>query len=161
VVPQMIAPRGRQLPYHGIVRGTSSGYAGYTPAGEDGRWQSFTAVYWHGGVDFFLGIEGGRGWDAGSGGTGTSDLPDEECQLGMGPPLAGAARDMLAGTAPSAPSAQSTAGPAVGGQFPARAWLAWRDGAAGKPSRLGAPRRWPGRRRLAETMQYAVSAAIL
>jgi hypothetical protein len=45
-------------------------------------------------------------------------------------------------------------GPAVAGQLPARAWLAWRDDAAGKPSRLGAPRRWPGRHRPAEAMQY-------
>ena len=26
---------------------------------EDGLWRSFTAVHWHGGVDFFLGDQGG------------------------------------------------------------------------------------------------------
>ena len=64
VVPQGITlPSGRQLSNHGTVRGTSSGYVGYTPTGDDGRWRSFTAVHWHGGVDFFLGEEGGRAWD--------------------------------------------------------------------------------------------------
>ena len=29
-------------------------------AGDEGRWQSFAAVHWHGGVDVFLGAEGGR-----------------------------------------------------------------------------------------------------
>jgi hypothetical protein len=63
VVPQVITlPCGRQLPHHGIVRGTSSGYVGYTPSGEEGRWRSFTAVHWHGGVDVFPGVEGGREW---------------------------------------------------------------------------------------------------
>jgi hypothetical protein len=28
-------------------------------AGEDGLWRSFTAVRWHGGVDFFPGDQGG------------------------------------------------------------------------------------------------------
>ena len=60
VIPQMIMlPGGQQLPYHGTVRGTSSGYVGYT-AGDEGRWPSFDAVHWHGGVDVFLGPEGGR-----------------------------------------------------------------------------------------------------
>jgi len=63
VVPKVITlPDGRQFPYHGAVRGTSSGYVGYT-AGDGGRWQSFDAVHWHGGVDFFLGAEGGRDWE--------------------------------------------------------------------------------------------------
>jgi hypothetical protein len=71
VVPQVITlPDGWLLPYHRIMRGTSSGYVGYTPAGEDGQWQSFTAVHWHGGVDFFLGVEGGREWTLASGSRG-------------------------------------------------------------------------------------------
>ena len=53
---------GRQFSYHGIVRGTSSGYVGYTIANE-GRWPSFIAVQWHGGADLFLGAEGGRDWE--------------------------------------------------------------------------------------------------
>ena len=61
VIPQPIMlPGGEQLPYYGLVRGTSSGFIGYTWSGEDGRWPSFTAVHWHGGVDFYLGAEGGR-----------------------------------------------------------------------------------------------------
>ena len=60
---------GSQLSYHGAVRGTSSGYVGYT-AGDGGRWQSFAAVHWHGGVDVFLGPEGGRKWESPAGFTG-------------------------------------------------------------------------------------------
>lgn len=64
IIPQPIMlPRGQQLPYHSFVRGTSSGFVGYTPSGEDGRWGRFTAVHWHGGVDFYLGAEGGRDWE--------------------------------------------------------------------------------------------------
>jgi hypothetical protein len=60
VVPKVITlPGGRQFPYHGMVRGTSSGYVGLT-VGDGGRWQSFDAVHWHSGVDVFLGVEGGR-----------------------------------------------------------------------------------------------------
>lgn len=60
VIPKVITlPGGVQLPYHGTVRGTSSGYVGFT-AGDGGRWQSFDAVLWHGGVDVFLGTQGGR-----------------------------------------------------------------------------------------------------
>jgi hypothetical protein len=63
MVPNPITlPGGLQFPYHGAVRGTSSGYVGYT-AGEGGRWQSFHAVHWHGGVDVFLGNQGGRAWE--------------------------------------------------------------------------------------------------
>ena len=51
------------------MRGTSSGYVGYT-AGDGGRWQSFDAVHWHGGVDVFLGPEGGRKWEYPAGFTG-------------------------------------------------------------------------------------------
>ena len=59
-IPQPIRlPRGRQLPYNGLVRGTSSGYVGYMP-GDGDRWQSFYAVNWHGGVDFYLGAQGAR-----------------------------------------------------------------------------------------------------
>ena len=64
VIPKTMTVGGRQLAYHGIVRGTSSGYVGYT-IGNEGRWQSFAAVHWHGGVDAFLGVEGGREWDLG------------------------------------------------------------------------------------------------
>jgi hypothetical protein len=53
------AEGGAQLPYHGTVCGTSSGYVGFT-TGDGDRWQSFTAVLWHGGVDVFLGTQGGR-----------------------------------------------------------------------------------------------------
>jgi hypothetical protein len=55
VIPKVITlAGGAQLPYHGSVRGTSSGYVGFT-AGDGGRWQTFAAVRWHGGVDVFLG----------------------------------------------------------------------------------------------------------
>ena len=64
VVPKVMTVGGRQFSYHGIVRGTSSGYVGYTIANE-GRWQSFAAVQWHGGVDVFPGGDGGREWDLG------------------------------------------------------------------------------------------------
>jgi hypothetical protein len=64
VIPQLITlPSGRQLPHHETVRGTSSGYVGYSYVGEDGLWRSFAAVHWHGGVDFFLGNEGGLEWE--------------------------------------------------------------------------------------------------
>ena len=57
VIPQFIKlPRSRQLPYSGTTRGTASGYVGYTPA-EGGKWRSFCAVNWHGGVHSFLGDE--------------------------------------------------------------------------------------------------------
>jgi hypothetical protein len=70
VMPKVITlPDGQQLPYHGAVRGTSSGYVGYT-AGDGARWQSFDAVHWHGGVDVFLGPEGGRKWESPAGFTG-------------------------------------------------------------------------------------------
>jgi hypothetical protein len=64
VIPQLITvPCGWQLPHHGTVRGTSSGYVAASYSGEDGLWRSFTAVHWHGGVDFFLGDQGSREWD--------------------------------------------------------------------------------------------------
>jgi hypothetical protein len=59
VVPKMVTlPFGGQLPSHGTVRGTSSGYVGFT-TGNGGGWKSFNAVLWHGGVDVFLGTDGG------------------------------------------------------------------------------------------------------
>ena len=67
--PEMVIPKvitlpggGGQFPYHETVRGTSSGYVGCT-TGDGNRWQSFNAVLWHGGVDVFPGIYGGRTWD--------------------------------------------------------------------------------------------------
>jgi hypothetical protein len=67
VIPKVITlPGDVQLPYHGMVRGTSSGYVGFT-TGNDGRWKSFDAVLWHGGVDVFLGAEGGRTWEVSPG----------------------------------------------------------------------------------------------
>src|SRR5258708_38998006 len=66
-MPKVITlPSGMQLPYHGTVRGTSSGYVGFT-TGDGGRWQSFDAVLWHGGVDVFLGTYGGRMWEVSPG----------------------------------------------------------------------------------------------
>lgn len=51
VIPKMITlpGGGGQFPFHGTVRGTASGYVGYT-TGDGDRWQSFDAVLWHGGV---------------------------------------------------------------------------------------------------------------
>ena len=67
IIPKVITlPAGVQLPYHGTVRGTSSGYVGFT-TGDGSRWQSFDAVLWHGGVDVFLGTQGGRMREAGPG----------------------------------------------------------------------------------------------
>lgn len=64
VVPQLTSlPGGQQLPNLGTIRGTSSGYVGYSYAGDDGRWRSFAAVHWHGGVDLFLGDQGGQEWN--------------------------------------------------------------------------------------------------
>ncbi len=60
VMPKVITlPFGGQLPSHGTVRGTSSGYVGFT-SGSGGQWRSFDALLWHGDVDVFLGAEGGR-----------------------------------------------------------------------------------------------------
>jgi hypothetical protein len=69
VIPQTIRlPQGQQLAYQGtIARGTSSGFVGYTLSGQDGLWGSFTAVHWHGGVDFYVGAEGGRDWETAPG----------------------------------------------------------------------------------------------
>lgn len=59
VIPRAVTvPDGSELPYHSQVRGTSSGYIGLIN-GNDGRLASFDAVYWHGGVDFFAGVDGG------------------------------------------------------------------------------------------------------
>jgi hypothetical protein len=64
VVPKvMTLPGGVQFPHHEAVRGTSSGYVGFT-TGADGRWQNFSAVLWHGGADVFAGTHGGRRWEA-------------------------------------------------------------------------------------------------
>jgi hypothetical protein len=63
LIPNVITlPDGHRLSHHSAVRGTSSGYVGYT-AGAGDRWQSFAAVHWHGGVDVFPGPEGGRKWE--------------------------------------------------------------------------------------------------
>jgi hypothetical protein len=64
VIPQQImVPGGRELARYETARGTSSGYVGYPYAGDDGLWRSFAAVHWHGGVEFFLGKEGGLEWE--------------------------------------------------------------------------------------------------
>jgi hypothetical protein len=64
VIPEQISvPGGRQLPRHGTMRGTSSGYVAVLYSGEDGPWRSFVAVNWHGGVECFLGDHGGHEWD--------------------------------------------------------------------------------------------------
>lgn len=64
VVPQTShLPTGRQLhQYVQSVRGTSSGYVGFSESRDGRLWRSFAAVHWHGGVDFFLGDQGGREW---------------------------------------------------------------------------------------------------
>jgi hypothetical protein len=64
VVPKVInlPGGGGQFPIHRTVRGTSSGYVGYTFQDGD-LWQSFNAVLWHGGVDFFLGTHAGQTWE--------------------------------------------------------------------------------------------------
>jgi hypothetical protein len=69
--PETVVPKeirlpddGRSLPYAAVVRGTSSGYVAFT-TGADDRWERFHAVCWHGGVDVFLGREGGQAWDLG------------------------------------------------------------------------------------------------
>ncbi len=64
VIPQRITlPDGSQVPHHGTVRGTSRGYVAYVNSGDGSMWPSFIAVQWHGGVDLFLGAEGGRDWE--------------------------------------------------------------------------------------------------
>lgn len=61
VIPQPISvPCGQELPHYETVRGTSSGYVAVPYSGEGGLWSSFAAVSWYGGVDFFLGDQGGR-----------------------------------------------------------------------------------------------------
>ncbi len=69
--PETVVPKeirlpddGRPLPYAAVVRGTSSGYVAFT-VGADALWERFHAVCWHGGVDVFLGREGGQAWDLG------------------------------------------------------------------------------------------------
>lgn len=60
VIPQPIRlPNGWQVPEHGTVRGTSRGYVAYVNSGVGGPWPSFITVQWHGGVDVFLGADGG------------------------------------------------------------------------------------------------------
>jgi hypothetical protein len=67
VVPKvMTLPGGVPFHRHETVRGTSSGCVGFT-TGADGRWQNFSAVLWHGGVDVFAGTQGGRRWEASPG----------------------------------------------------------------------------------------------
>jgi hypothetical protein len=71
--PDAVVPKGltllggHRLPYAALVRGTSSGYVGFTTTGADERWTRFHAVCWHGGVDVFLGDEGGVKYDLGPG----------------------------------------------------------------------------------------------
>jgi hypothetical protein len=49
VIPKVITlPDGGRLPYAVNVRGTSSGYVGFTTTGGDGQWTRFHAVCWHG-----------------------------------------------------------------------------------------------------------------
>jgi hypothetical protein len=68
VVPEgLTLPGGRRLPYAGLVRGTSSGYVGFTTTGQDERWARYHAVCWHGGVGVFLGDQGGMKHDLGPG----------------------------------------------------------------------------------------------
>src|SRR6266705_1315183 len=63
VIPKAVpVPDGSELPYHSEVRGTSSGYIGLF-RGNDGRLPSFDAGCWHGGVDFFAGVEASRDWN--------------------------------------------------------------------------------------------------
>jgi len=67
IIPRALAvPSGGSQPPHGRVRGTSSGYVGFTVA-DAGQWMSFYAVHWHGGVEAFLGRSGGREWEQRSG----------------------------------------------------------------------------------------------
>lgn len=67
VIPKaMTLPGGVEFPRYQTVRGTSSGYVGFT-AGAGDRWQSFTAVLWHGGVDVYVGTHGGRTWEVSPG----------------------------------------------------------------------------------------------
>jgi hypothetical protein len=63
VPPLATLPGGQQLPQLEQVRGTSSGYVRYPYSGDDGMWRSFAAVHWHGGVDLFLGNQGGHEWE--------------------------------------------------------------------------------------------------
>jgi hypothetical protein len=68
VIPQLAAlSDGQQLPQLDQVRGTSSGYVRYPHSGDNGLWRSFAAVHWHGGVDFFLGNQGGHEWEVPAG----------------------------------------------------------------------------------------------
>jgi hypothetical protein len=61
VIPQLATlPGGQRLPQLDQVRGTSSGYVRYPYSGDNGLWPSFAAVHWHGGVDLFLGNQGGQ-----------------------------------------------------------------------------------------------------
>jgi hypothetical protein len=64
VIPPFISlPGGAQLPRTGTVRGVSSGYVGYPERDRGERWPRFTALPWHGGVDFYLGESGGQDRD--------------------------------------------------------------------------------------------------
>lgn len=68
VIPKgLTLPGGSRLPTAGLLRGMSSGYVAFTTMGSEERWVRFHAVGWHGGVDVFLGDEGGREWDLGPG----------------------------------------------------------------------------------------------
>jgi hypothetical protein len=68
VVPQLATlPDGQQLSGLEQLRGTSSGYVRYPYSGDNGLWRSFAAVHWHGGVDVFLGNQGGHEWEVPAG----------------------------------------------------------------------------------------------
>jgi hypothetical protein len=60
IPPFIFIPGGIQLPGIGAVRGTSTGYVGFPDPGKGQPWPRFAAVYWHGGVDFYLGELGGQ-----------------------------------------------------------------------------------------------------
>jgi hypothetical protein len=51
----------------GRMREDDHGWLIEVTAGNDGRWQNFDAVLWRGGVDVFLGAEGGRTWEVSPG----------------------------------------------------------------------------------------------
>lgn len=61
VIPPFISiPGGAQLPRTGSVRGVSSGYVARPDRDKGERWPRFAAVYWNGGIDFYLGSSGGQ-----------------------------------------------------------------------------------------------------
>jgi hypothetical protein len=67
VLPRVVKVGSMSLPIQHTIRGTASGYVAYADASEGNQWASFIALHWHGGVDFYLGTEGGRRWPAETG----------------------------------------------------------------------------------------------